>query len=914
MSPSSFSRRRLLQAAGVAVVASAVGEVAGATAAGAVVAPVRPDIGVSAYAFDLGQVRLTGGRLMDNQNRTLSYLRFVDVDRLLYNFRANHRLSTGGAAANGGWDAPSFPFRTHVQGHFLSAWAQAYAVLGDTTCRDKATYMVAELAKCQANNGAAGFNTGYLSGFPESDFTALEARTLSNGNVPYYCVHKTLTGLLDVWRLIGDNRARDVLLALAGWVDWRTGRLSGSQMQNMLGTEFGGMNAVLTDIYQQTGDGRWLTVAQRFDHAAVFNPLASNQDQLNGLHANTQVPKWIGAAREFKATGTTRYRDIATNAWNITVGAHTYAIGGNSQAEHFRAPNAIAGYLTNDTCEHCNSVNMLNLTRELWLLNPDRVAYVDFYEQALLNHVIGAQNPGDSHGHVTYFTPLKPGGRRGVGPAWGGGTWSTDYNSFWCCQGTGLEVNTRLMDSIYFYNGTTLTVNLFAPSVLNWTQRGITLTQTTSYPASDTTTLTVTGDAGGSWSMRVRIPAWTTGATISVNGVQQNVDTTPGTYAVVTRSWASGDTVTVRLPMRVVMKAANDNPNVAAVTYGPVVLSGNYGNTALSAPPALNTASLTRTSTTALAFTATANGSTVNLGPFYDAHGHNYSVYWNTGGSGGGGGTASFRLVNAASGLVLGVQNMSTADGGLALQWTDNGTADHDWEIIVDGNALRFRNVNSGKVLGVENMSTADNARVLQWTDNGTADHRWTVTDAGDGSHKIRNVNSGKLLAILNGSTANGGQAVQDSDNGSADNQWRFVPNGARRIQNLASGLVLGVQNMSTADGGLVIQWGDTGTADHLWTAVTDSGGYLRLRNSNSGKVLGVENAATAAGSRVLQWADNGTSDHRWRLRHGANGYFRIQCANGGRVLGLSGGSTAQGAQVVLADDNGANDRLWRFV
>ena len=327
---------------------------------------------MSAYAFDLGQVRLTAGRWLDNQNRTLSYLRFVDVDRLLYNFRANHRLSTNGAAPNGGWDAPTFPFRTHMQGHFLTAWAQAYAVLGDTTCRDKANHMVAELAKCQANNGAAGFNTGYLSGFPESDFTALEARTLSNGNVPYYCVHKTMAGLLDVWRYIGSTQARDVLLALAGWVDWRTGRLSDSQMQSMLGTEFGGMNAVLTDLYQQTGDARWLTAAQRFDHAAVFNPLASNQDQLNGLHANTQVPKWIGAAREYKATGTTRYRDIAANAWNITVNAHTYAIGGNSQAEHFRAPNAIAGYLTNDTCEHCNTYNMLKLTRELWLLNPNR--------------------------------------------------------------------------------------------------------------------------------------------------------------------------------------------------------------------------------------------------------------------------------------------------------------------------------------------------------------------------------------------------------------------------------------------------------------------------------------------------------------------------------------------------------------
>ncbi len=914
MSPSSLSRRQLFQAAGVAVAASAVGQVAGAPAAEAGVAPARPDIGVSAYMFDPGQVRLTSGRWMDNQNRTLSYLRFVDVDRLLYNFRANHRLSTNGAAANGGWDAPSFPFRTHVQGHFLTAWAQAYAVLGDTTCRDKATYMVAELARCQANNGAAGFGAGYLSGFPESEFTALEARTLSNGNVPYYCVHKTLAGLLDVWRLIGSTQARDVLLALAGWVDQRTSRLSSSQMQAMLGTEFGGMNAVLTDVYQQTGDGRWLTAAQRFDHAAVFNPLASNQDQLNGLHANTQVPKWIGAAREYKATGTTRYRDIASNAWNITVGAHTYAIGGNSQAEHFRAPNAIAGYLTNDTCEHCNSYNMLKLTRELWLLNPDQASYMDFYERTLFNHIIGAQNPADGHGHITYFTPLKPGGRRGVGPAWGGGTWSTDYNSFWCCQGTGVEVNTSLADSIYSYNGTTLFVNLFAPSTLNWSQRGITVTQTTSYPASDTTTLQVTGSVSGSWTMRVRVPAWTSGATISVNGTQQSISTTPGTYATLTRSWTSGDTVTVRLPMRVITKAANDDPNVATITYGPVVLAGDYGGTTLSALPVLTTSSITRTSTTALAFTATANGGTVNLGPFHDAQGFNYTVYWSTRGGGDTTTTASFRLVNAASGLVLGVQDMSTADGGLALQWNDSGTADHDWQLIVDGGAVRFRNVNSGKVLGVENMSTSDNARLLQWSDNGTADHRWTIVDSGDGSHRIRNVNSGKVLGILGGSASQGAQAVQDSDNGSGDNQWRFLPNGARRIQNLASGMVLGVQDMSTADGGLVVQWGDSGTADHLWTAVADSGGYLRLRNSNSGKVLGVENAATAAGSRVLQWSDNGTADHRWRLRYGADGYFRIQCAGGGRVLGVSGASTAQGAQVVLADDNGGDDHLWRFV
>ncbi|GIF12861.1 beta-L-arabinofuranosidase domain-containing protein [Actinoplanes teichomyceticus] len=753
MSPLPVTRRSLL----VAAVGGAAGSVlprGGAPAAAAAVPPVRDDLGVAAYPFDLSQVRLTTGRLLDNQTRTLNYLRFVDVDRLLYVFRVNHGRSTGGAAANGGWDAPSFPFRSHVQGHFLTAWAQAWATLGDTVCRDKAAYMVAELAKCQAANG-------YLSGFPESDFDALEARTLSNGNVPYYCIHKTLAGLLDVWRLTGNTQARTVLRNLAGWVDTRTARLTTAQMQAMLGTEFGGMNAVLTDLYQQTGETRWLTAAQRFDHAAVFGPLAAGVDALAGLHANTQVPKWIGAAREYQATGTTRYRDIAANAWKITVGAHTYAIGGNSQAEHFRAPNAIASYLTNDTCEHCNSVNMLRLTRELWVLDPTRADYFDFYEKALLNHVVGAQNPADGHGHVTYFTPLRPGGRRGVGPAWGGGTWSTDYGTFWCCQGTGVEVNTRLAEAIYFRAGTTLTVNLFAPSVLNWTQRGITVTQSTTFPAGDTSTLTLTGTMSGSWSIRIRIPSWTSGATISVNGAVQSVATTPGTYATLTRTWAAGDTITVRLPMRVVLRAANDNPDVRAITYGPMVLAGNYGDAAVGAPPALTVSSITRTS-------AVANGATVGLVPFHDAHGFNYTVYWTV--------SPTYKLVHAASGLVLGIKDMSVANGGSALIWPDTGTPDHLWIRVADGDAVRLRNLNSGKVLGVDGMSTADNARVLQWDDNGTADHRWTLLDQGNGTYKIRNGNSGKLLGILGNGTAQGAQVVQTADDGTADNLWRLTP------------------------------------------------------------------------------------------------------------------------------------------
>ena len=714
-----LSRRRLLQAFGATAVVASTG-VLRAGSAEAALPPARPDLGAAVFPFELGQVQLAAGRWRESMGRTLSYLRFIDVDRLLYNFRANHRLSTQGAAACGGWEAPTFEFRSHSQGHFLTAWAQAWALTGEAVFRDRANYLVAELAKCQA--AAAGFNAGYLSGFPESDFDTVE--TGRRKGVPYYCVHKTMAGLLDVWRHLGNTQARDVLLRLAGWVDWRTGRLSYQQMQTTMQIEFGGMNAVLTDLYQQTGDGRWLTVAKRFDHAAVIDPLAANRDQLAGLHANTQIPKIIGAAREYKATGTQRYRDIATNFWNIVTGSHSYVFGGNSVGEHFREPGLIARFLTDDTCESCNTYNMLKLTRELFALDPGRVAYLDYYENALLNQLLAQQDPQDAHGHVCYFTPTKPGGRR---------SYSRDYDTFTCCQGTGLETHTKLADSIYFYAGTTLYVNLFIGSTLTWPGRGITVTQTTTFPASDTTTLRVTG-TGGAWAMKIRIPSWTAAAQIQVNGVTQNIAVTPGSYATLDRSWTSGDTVTVRLPMTLALRGAPDDINTQAVTYGPVVLSGAYGNTNLGGVlPALDPASI-RPATSPLTFSATANGAAVALIPFYDNHHQNYTVYWNAGGRGTG--APVFELVNAQTAFVLGIQDMSTAEGANALVWDDTGSADHNWELVADGGGVRLRNGHSGRVLGVADMSTADGARVVQWSDTGTADHRWQLVDAGDGTRQ----------------------------------------------------------------------------------------------------------------------------------------------------------------------------------
>jgi uncharacterized protein len=609
----SVSRRALLRAG-----AAGAGVATGALLVRSTAHAARADIGVSAYAFPLTTVRLLAGSpFAENEARTHSYITFLDINRMLHMFRVNVGLASS-ATPCGGWESPTTELRGHSTGHLLSALAQGYASTGNAALRTKGDAIVTVLAQCQARAATAGFNTGYLSAFPESFIDRVEARQAVWA--PYYTLHKIMAGLLDMHLLAGNAQALTVLLGMASWVKFRNDRLTQTQRQNMLDTEFGGMNEVLTNLYQLTSDPNHLAAAQHFDHAEIFDPLASNVDSLAGYHANTQIPKAVGAIREYHATGTTRYRTIATNFWDFVTRDHSYVIGGNSNGEYFRAPRRIASELSDTTAECCNSYNMLKLTRQLFFTDPTRAAYLDYYERALYNHILASQNPGSSHGFQCYYVPLRPGGIK---------TYSNDYNSFVCCHGTGMESNTKYGDSIYFHNGAnTLWVNLFIPSVLTWPGRGITVRQDTTYPQAASTRLTVTGS--GPIDLRIRIPAWTSGAQVRLNGTLLSMATTPGTYAVLNRTWASGDVVDVSLPMAVRREATPDSATTQAVLVGPVVLAGGYGSTNLTTMPTLNPATIAPT-TTPLQYTASTSHGTVTLIPFFRMHGQRYTVYWTVG-------------------------------------------------------------------------------------------------------------------------------------------------------------------------------------------------------------------------------------------------------------------------------------------
>nr|WP_225631437.1 beta-L-arabinofuranosidase domain-containing protein [Streptomyces solaniscabiei] len=639
--PSPTRRRVLTVTAAATAVAALPGTAAEAsTAVPHAGSPAAAGAGPAAEAvrraldpFPLSAVRLLESPFLANMRRTCAYLLYVDPDRLLHTFRLNVRLPST-AEPCGGWEAPDVLLRGHSTGHLLSALAQAHANTGDDAYAEKARHLVAALAECQAHAPAAGYRPGYLSAFPEDVFDQLEAG--GKPWAPYYTLHKIMAGLLDQYRLSANEQAMTVLTGMAAWADSRTAPLSHDRMQSLLRVEFGGMNEVLTNLYLETGDPAHLRTARRFDHEELYEPLAAGRDELAGRHANTEIPKILGAARSYRATGERRYLDIATHFWETVVRHHSYAIGGNSNQEFFGPPGEIVSRLSEDTCENCNSYNMLKLGRQLFLHDPTTTAYMDHYEWTLYNQMLGEQDPDSEHGFVTYYTGLWAGSRRrpkgGLGAA--PGSYSSDYDNFSCDHGTGMETHTKFADSIYFRSAggdRTLYVNLFIPSEVTWRDTGVTLRQDTGHPETDRTRLTVTG-GDARFTLKVRVPAWLAGsggrAAVRLNGHSLGAPVRPGRYVTIERHWRRGDTVELTFPREPVWRPAPDNPQVRSLSYGPVVLAGAYGSTALATIPGIRPESLRPVAGVPLEFTAVADGREVPLRPFYKIHHQNYTVYW----------------------------------------------------------------------------------------------------------------------------------------------------------------------------------------------------------------------------------------------------------------------------------------------
>jgi Uncharacterized protein conserved in bacteria len=584
---------------------------------------VDPFMPLKAQAFPLEQVRLLDGPFKHAMDLDQAYLLALDPERLLRTFKINAGLPTT-AAPLGGWEAPGGELRGHFIGHYISGCAMMYASTGDPQVKARGDAVVKGLAECQAKLGS-----GYLSAYPETFFDRVERR--QQVWAPYYTMHKILAGLEDMY-VYGDNQqALEVAKKYGDWFIARNARLTDEQMQNMLGEEHGGMNEALANLYALTGEDKYLKIALRFNHYDVIGPAMVKQDPMANrqLHANTQIPKFIGTAREYEMTGDYAFKTASLTFWNVVVSNRSYVIGGNSDGEQFSPPNRMS-QMGPKTTETCNTYNMLKLTRHLFCWNP-QVAYADYYERALYNHILASQNPDT--GMMCYYVPLRSGSEK---------TYNSPNNDFWCCTGTGVENHAKYGDSIYFRSGKeTLYVNLFIASELNWKDAGIKVRQETRYPDESSTKLIFTCDQPVKLKVNLRHPYWAVaGYEVRVNGEKQNLASAPGSWAVLDREWKSGDLIEISMPFSLHTEAFKDKPDRFAFMNGPLVLAAPVDTRkafpVVVADEKAVLASLKPAANSPNTFTGSADvfripgvtGSGPEFKPFYKMFGQKYEVYW----------------------------------------------------------------------------------------------------------------------------------------------------------------------------------------------------------------------------------------------------------------------------------------------
>jgi DUF1680 family protein len=595
----------------------------------------RKEVAAKVQPFAMTDVRLTAGACQDAQEANRSVLDRLPADRLVHNFRVNAGLPSS-AAPLGGWEAPDCELRGHFTGHFLSACALMHASTGDEEVKAKGDEMVAELAKCQQK--LAG---GYLSAFPSEYFDRLNAR--KRVWAPYYTMHKIMAGMLDMNQHCGNKQALEVLEGMAQWVDKWSAPIPEEHMQDILNTEYGGMNEILYNLAAVTGDDHYAAVGDRFTKKRFFNPLGLRRDELRGLHVNTHIPQVIGAARRYELSGDERFHDVADFFWYEVTSARAYVTGGTSNGEGWRTePRRLAAELKLDsaTTECCCAYNMLKLTRHLyeWTADP---RYFDYYERTLLNHRLGTIRRDT--GATMYYLSIVPG-------AWK--TFNTEYDSFWCCTGTGVEEYAKLNDSIYFHDNDGIYVNLFTPSEVNWAAKGVSLRQETGFPNEASTTLTVKTAKPVHMALHLRVPYWlTSGGAVRINGKRLDAFAGPGSYLTVARTWKNGDRIEMDLPMHLHVEAMPDDAQLQAMLYGPLVLAGQLGTEGLSkqelvgplgpdlehhpmtvpdfrAPAGDFTKCLQPAKGGRLAFETTGQSRTVALAPLNTVFDQRYSIYW----------------------------------------------------------------------------------------------------------------------------------------------------------------------------------------------------------------------------------------------------------------------------------------------
>lgn len=552
------------------------------------------------------QITITDSYVSRAQENLVNYLLSLQADKFLYEVYKVAGLEPLTDSGYQGWErSDKINFRGHFFGHFMSACALAYQSVADAGTKaalaEKMQVAVNGLASAQAAYAQAHpESAGYISAFRESALDEVEGLPVApadkeNCLVPWYNLHKVLVGLMDIAEYLAVKDPETSQLALqtvSQFGDYIYRRMMKLADKNqMLKIEYGGMNDGLYRLFELTGKKEHAIAATYFDETSLFEQLAAGQDVLPGKHANTTIPKLIGALKRYRVyqnkeaqqtlssaefAQLSTYLKAAENFWEIVINDHTYCTGGNSQSEHFHEPHELyhdAAVANGDcTCETCNTHNMLKLSRSLYEVTGDP-KYLDYYERTYINAILASQNP--ETGMMMYFQPMGAGYNK---------VYNRPYDEFWCCTGTGVESFAKLADTYYYQEGDTLYPILYFSNEVVLPQYNAKLIQKTDRKTGVSQFRLVAIDEAKPVTpirLALRLPAWAKDWSLLQNG-ESLASTVESGFIHPATALASDSEIQLNLTMTVKVTPTADNPRYIAFEYGPYVLAAHLGKVAVN--------------------------------------------------------------------------------------------------------------------------------------------------------------------------------------------------------------------------------------------------------------------------------------------------------------------------------------------
>lgn len=510
--------------------------------------------------FQYSEVTLNSELHEKQLEHTHGVLMGLNEDSLLKPFRQMSGLAAPGDDL-GGWYTynPDFDWRkggdgfapSATFGQWVSALARMYAIRKDEATREK----VLRLNRLYAKTIAGDY--------------------YEKNRFPTYCYDKLVRGLLDSHSYAGDADAFSILdhttdtalphfpqHAVEHDTAWRP-----NKDESWTWDESYTMAENLFLAYQLGAGRRYLTLAQQYLDDEYYDPLAAGRDVLAGRHAYSYVNSLSSAMQAYLTLGSEKHLHAAKHGFAMLL-SQSFATGGWGPDEKLRARGSpdlydslIRSHASFET--PCGSYAHFKLTRYLLRVTRDS-RYGDSMERVMYNTVLGAK-PLMPDGRTFYYSDYNFKGRKVY----------SDTQHWACCSGTLPQVAADYRINTYFHDETGIWANLYIPSTLRWRHEGsdILVSQKGGYPFDQVVEFDVEMSKATNFALRLRIPAWTHGASVSINGRSSQGQMTPGSFAVIEREWRNGDHIELELPMRMRTEPLDiHHPQSAALVCGPLVL------------------------------------------------------------------------------------------------------------------------------------------------------------------------------------------------------------------------------------------------------------------------------------------------------------------------------------------------------